>query len=38
MVTDEISRLSLQRPLLQDTKVVDERLPTASLTLVVGRY
>ena len=31
LVTDQALRLGLQRPLPQDTKIVDERLPTPSL-------
>lgn len=38
LVADRAFRLNLQRPLLEDTKIVDERLPAASLILVFGRY
>lgn len=36
--TNRDFRLSLQRPLMEQTKIVYERLPTASLILVSGRY
>jgi hypothetical protein len=38
LVADWTFRLSLQRPLLQDTKIIDERLPTASLIIISGNY
>jgi hypothetical protein len=38
LVADQAFRLSLQRPLLQDTKIVDERLSIAPLILGTGRH
>lgn len=37
LVADQAFRLSLQRPLMEQSKIVDERLPTASLILISGR-